>query len=319
MKTFTCILGFSLAAVPVWVALADETPGAKPETETSQPAAAVTAAKSAESAKPAATQTVETTWTQTSKKPLLLSYGSEQIMRLLDAKVENSVIKAYVENSVTATPPTAEEIIYLRDHGISSDILTLLIKRGYQLQNKAAQASRESMAAAAQSVAASNAGSESATYDAAPSQVQEVNVQTEPSTVYYDYPVESYIGPYDYYYYGYGSPVISGGLLLGPPPRGPLPGPGPRGPALGRGPGPGNPGARPGLGGPGGYGGGPAMRAGPGPGGGGGPRGGGPGGGGGPRGGGPGGGGGGRGGPGGGGPGGGGPGGGGGGRGGGPR
>ena len=62
-----------------------------------------------------------------------------------EAGADAAVIQAYVENSPVAYNLRAEEIIYLKDHGISTTIITAMIQRGAKLREQAppAQAAAE--------------------------------------------------------------------------------------------------------------------------------------------------------------------------------
>ena len=58
------------------------------------------------------------------------SAGVGDILKMVDAKVDAEVIKAYVKNSPTAYNPSATEIIALKDRGVGPEILTALLQRG---------------------------------------------------------------------------------------------------------------------------------------------------------------------------------------------
>jgi hypothetical protein len=68
------------------------------------------------------------------------SSGMGEILKMLDAKVDPEIIKAYVKNSQTAYSPNAAEIIALKEHGVSSDIIVAMLQRGGELRGQAAQA-----------------------------------------------------------------------------------------------------------------------------------------------------------------------------------
>jgi hypothetical protein len=65
------------------------------------------------------------------------SAGIPEILRMIDAKVEGSVILAYIDSSPTAYNPSASEIIMLRDQGVSSEILAALLKHGSEVRARA--------------------------------------------------------------------------------------------------------------------------------------------------------------------------------------
>jgi hypothetical protein len=58
------------------------------------------------------------------------SAGMPEILKMLDAKVDPEVIKAYVKNSPYGYHPTASELIALRDRGASPDVLKALLEHG---------------------------------------------------------------------------------------------------------------------------------------------------------------------------------------------
>ena len=75
---------------------------------------------------------------------VLVSYEVEQIAKLKQAGVEVSVLQAYVEHSRALRPPNAEEIVYLHDNGVPSEVLTALIRRGNELGTQVEQAATAS-------------------------------------------------------------------------------------------------------------------------------------------------------------------------------
>jgi hypothetical protein len=72
-----------------------------------------------------------------------LSAGLPEIVKMHKAGVDASVLMAYVRNSPVAYHPSAKEIIYLRDQGISSDLISAMLQRGGELRDRAAEAQRE--------------------------------------------------------------------------------------------------------------------------------------------------------------------------------
>jgi hypothetical protein len=57
-----------------------------------------------------------------------LSAGLPDVLKMLDAKVDSEIIKAYIQNSTMSFHPTAEELIMLKEHGASSDVLKALLE-----------------------------------------------------------------------------------------------------------------------------------------------------------------------------------------------
>jgi hypothetical protein len=110
------------------------------------------------------------------------SPGMRDILKMLDAKVDLSVIKAYINNSPIPFNPNASEIIALKQRGVPDEIITVLIQHGAEVRTQMAQAAVQA-ATSAPGPNASPAGYASDYGTTAP----------------YSY-------PYDYSDYGYGYP-----------------------------------------------------------------------------------------------------------------
>src|SRR5262245_2738721 len=67
----------------------------------------------------------------------ILSSGIPDIMRMVQAGVEQPVILAFVQNSPVAYHPSAKEVIYLRSQGVSADVIAAMLKRGGELRERA--------------------------------------------------------------------------------------------------------------------------------------------------------------------------------------
>ena len=65
------------------------------------------------------------------------SQGIGEILKMVDAKVDVTVIKAYIKNSPTAYNPNANEIIAMKQRGVGDDIITTLIQRGGEVRAQA--------------------------------------------------------------------------------------------------------------------------------------------------------------------------------------
>src|SRR5206468_2229661 len=72
-----------------------------------------------------------------------------EIVKMSDSGADATVLQAYVENSPVAYNLRAEEIIYLKDHGISTVVVTAMLQHGAKVreQNAAAQATAVAQAA----------------------------------------------------------------------------------------------------------------------------------------------------------------------------
>ena len=110
------------------------------------------------------------------------------VLKMLDAKVDPSVIKAYIQNASILFNPTANQIIALKQRGVPDDLIAAIIQRGAEVRAQMVQAAQ----AAAQASAAT----------AAPPPASAYGTATAP---YYPYSAP-YSYPYDYSDYGYGYP-----------------------------------------------------------------------------------------------------------------
>ena len=119
-----------------------------------------------------------------------LAYGVPQVLQLVQAKVGDDTIIAYIKNSGNSYGLSADQIIYLRQQGASDAVVTAML----QQPNPAAVAATAPIAAPAtpapQLVTSTAAVAPSVTY-----------VQTVPATTYY------YAQPYYYPGYAWYSPV----------------------------------------------------------------------------------------------------------------
>lgn len=128
------------------------------------------------------------------------------VVSLTKSGVDESVVLSFIKASPGPFEPSADEIIKLRDEGISSQVITAMLQRGGELRDQAAAAAASSAQAAAQAPVitegAPPSGSESAP----------VPTETPPATYSDDTgSTVTYIGggyPYPYYYPYY--PYYSG-------------------------------------------------------------------------------------------------------------
>jgi hypothetical protein len=81
--------------------------------------------------------------TEASARMPYLSAGLPEIVKMHKAGVDASVLLAFVQNSPVAYHPSAKEVIYLRDQGLSSEIISALLRRGGELRDRAAEAARQ--------------------------------------------------------------------------------------------------------------------------------------------------------------------------------
>jgi hypothetical protein len=135
--------------------------------------------------------------------PPQLSYAVAQVLQLNQAKVGDDTIIAYVRNTNSGYSLDANQIIFLRQQGVSEAVITAMLNQPRSGIAPAAQ----SAPAAQPTVAVASSGSSTAMYNSTAAAQPTATVaptvtyvQTVPT--YYSYP---YAYPYYYpYYYGYG-------------------------------------------------------------------------------------------------------------------
>lgn len=142
--------------------------------------------------------------------PPVFSAGVGDIVKMVDAKVDPQVIRAYIQSSPTAYNPSANEIILLKNRGVQPELLTAMLQRGAEVRaqrSKVAQPAAPAPTATPQYAPAYVAGSQPVyqSYDYAQPVAYSYPYYTYPSTVYY---TGGYGGYYPYYwpsfYFGWG-------------------------------------------------------------------------------------------------------------------
>jgi len=123
-----------------------------------------------------------------------LAYGVAQILQLAQARVSDDTIIAYIRNSGNSYGLNADQIIYLRQQGLSDTVLTAMLN-----QPRAGRAVTLPTTPAPAPVASTAYAGEASTDTAAPSVAY---AQTVPDA-YYSEPYY-YYNPYYYCYPGYG-------------------------------------------------------------------------------------------------------------------
>lgn len=140
-----------------------------------------------------------------------LSYGVPQVLQLVQAKVSDSIIVSYIQNSGTIYSLTAGEIIYLKQQGVSDAALNAMLNQRSHLTGSTEPATTTASAPTPSAPAASDQTYTTAA-PAAPA-VTYVQQAAQPSTVYVipNSPTYYYSSPYYYPYYGgyYGWPALS--------------------------------------------------------------------------------------------------------------
>jgi hypothetical protein len=139
--------------------------------------------------------------TDTAQPPAVqLGYGASQILRLAQAKVGDDTIMAYIQNSGNSYALSADQIIYLRQQGVSSGVIATMLNQprtGVAAAPPPTYASDTTSYTATAAPAYTASAAPAYTATAAPTVTY---VQTAPATTYY-YPPAYY--PYYYpSYYG---------------------------------------------------------------------------------------------------------------------
>lgn len=128
-----------------------------------------------------------------------LAYGVSQIIQLTQAKVSDDTIVAYIRNSGNSYGLNADQIIYLRQQGVSDNVINVMLN-----QPKTAAATQPDNSYTAQSSTAYAQPTTTYVQSAPPSTVY---VVPDTQTYYYN---GYYAQPYYYYpYYVNPFPVVS--------------------------------------------------------------------------------------------------------------
>jgi hypothetical protein len=122
-----------------------------------------------------------------------LCYGAAQIVQLVQAKVSDDTIIAYIKNSGNSYGLDANQIIYLRQQGVSEAVITMMLN-----QPKPAVATATPSMPAPQPADSTVSTAQVSTATVAPTVTY---VQTVPATPY------DYYQPYYYPAYGWYPPV----------------------------------------------------------------------------------------------------------------
>ena len=129
-----------------------------------------------------------------------------EVVALAQSGVDQNIVMSFIKTSPGPFQPSADEIIKLRDAGVSSDVITAMMQRGAELRDQAVA----SAAQAQQSYYAQSPTTYTQPTQAAPVQAQSwppqyVDPTYYPSTYYSAPSTVTYIGgsygyPYNYYY-----------------------------------------------------------------------------------------------------------------------
>jgi len=133
------------------------------------------------------------------------SGGCNDVVKLAKSGVDESVVVSYIKASPGPFQPSAEEIIKMRDAGVSSTVISAMLQRQAEVRT-------ESIAAASQTGAAAQAPviTDTAPQGYTASQAETVPPETPPAGYYGDSGSSvTYVGGYPYPYYPYYSGFIS--------------------------------------------------------------------------------------------------------------
>jgi hypothetical protein len=132
-----------------------------------------------------------------------LSYGVSQIVQLAQAKVGDDTIIAYIRNSGNSYGLDADQIIYLRQQGISDNVINVMLSQPKVASAPAQTATQPDNSSAAQTSTA--VAQPTVSYvQTVPSST--VYVMPDTQTYYYD---AYYVRPYYYPYYAWPYPAVS--------------------------------------------------------------------------------------------------------------
>jgi hypothetical protein len=128
-----------------------------------------------------------------------LSYGVSQIVQLAQAKIGDETIIAYIKNSGNSYGLTVDQIIYLRQQGISDAVITTMLNQPGL--GAVATPTTPAPQPAASSTATTGSGSTITTASGSTATVAPAvtYVQTVPDTTYYYQPYYYYYPPYAWY------------------------------------------------------------------------------------------------------------------------
>jgi len=142
------------------------------------------------------------TASDTSPSPIKLSFGVPEILKLGRAHVGDEVIIAFISSSSRVYSLSVSEILYLREQGMSDQVVAAMLNTRQNATATAAQVAPQPAPIGPTSVWANT----SPQPRAAPAYVPAAPLYTQPSPVYV-YPAPSY-GYYDSWPYHWGYPGL---------------------------------------------------------------------------------------------------------------
>ena len=170
------------------------------------------------------------TSTATTAEPVKLPYGVEDVLKMSRAQVSDDVIATYIQNTGTIYSMGPNDIVYLKDQGVSDRIINTMLDQR-RIANEVAAQAQQQQAAVQTPAPAENSGpvttpAYSDSQAAAPTVTQpaasSLYVIPYPTPAYpyygrsyYSYPYSTYYSypsycsyPYSYGSFCYGRPVV---------------------------------------------------------------------------------------------------------------
>jgi hypothetical protein len=144
--------------------------------------------------------------------PVQLSAAALQVVQLAQAKVGDGTIVAYIENSGTAYGLDANQIVYLRQQGVSDAVVTTMLNQRTRVTASAAPTvpqtptTSQNDSSATVNGQTSTAVAQSTTTYVTTAPASQVYVIPDTQTYYYD---AYYAQPYYYPYYAWPYPAVS--------------------------------------------------------------------------------------------------------------
>jgi hypothetical protein len=157
---------------------------------------------------PAAPSTgVSSTATATTAEPVKLPYGVEDVLKMSRAQVSDDVIATYIQNTGTIYNLGPNDIVYLKDQGVSDRIVNTMLDQRRIANEVAAQAQQQQAAAQTPAAAENN---NPVTTPAYSEQQPATPAVTQPASTLYviPYPTPAYPN-YGRSYYSYSYPYYS--------------------------------------------------------------------------------------------------------------
>lgn len=138
-----------------------------------------------------------------SAPPPSLSHGVAQVLQLSQAKVSDNVIVQYIQNSGTIYPLSAQEIVYLKQQGVSDAVLNAMLDQRRRITGSSEPRTPTAPASAQNTTTSTADSAPTVTYvETTPAYVPSSTVYIIPDTQTYNY----YVWYHRPYYYPYVSP-----------------------------------------------------------------------------------------------------------------